>query len=282
MRLTDLTEDYLAYLAARRSPATLRSYAADLRQLCAFTADQVRLDSDTLRNYLRTYSHHSTTRARKLSTLRMFCRFLVERGHLEGDPTLALDAPIQRKTLPKALNPLQVADLLEQPAPGKLSGRDLAILELAYATGLRASEIVALDRTDLDFENESARVIGKGSKERIVLFGSAAREAVQAYLATRTDSNAAMFVSKSGRRLLSRTLQDIVKRWARSVGLPAWVSPHTLRHSFATHLLDGGADLKSVQQLLGHSNLATTQIYTHLSMERLKDVVAKAHPKSRG
>jgi integrase/recombinase XerC len=159
------------------------------------------------------------------------------------------------------------------------------MLELAYAAGLRASELVGLDQTDIDWEGRCARVTGKGNKERVCLFGQTCLTALQDYIALErvgpTQGNP-LFTNERGRRLTSRTLQNVIKRWALRVGLPPTVSPHTLRHSFATHLLDGGADLKTVQQLLGHENLATTQIYTHVSIERLREAVGKAHPKGRG
>jgi site-specific recombinase XerD len=178
------------------------------------------------------------------------------------------------------LSALEVSDLFEKQV-GELSLRDRALLELAYAAGLRASEIVSLNRDDLQMRERVIRVVGKGNKERVVLFGTEAERALTEYLASRKDSESALFVNTKGGRLTTRSVQNIVKRWAMNAGLPEWVSPHTLRHSFATHLLDGGADLKSVQQLLGHANLGTTQVYTHLSMERLKDTVEKAHPRSK-
>jgi integrase/recombinase XerC len=162
--------------------------------------------------------------------------------------------------------------------------RDRARLELGYGAGLRASELVSVRLTDIDFPGNQVSVIGKGNKERVALFGEACRKALEAYVAKERvapTSGDPVFTNDQGKALTSRTVQNVIKRWARAVGLPEDVSPHTLRHSFATHLLDGGADLKTVQQLLGHENLATTQVYTHVSIERLRDAVEKAHPKSK-
>ncbi|MEQ1935800.1 MAG: tyrosine-type recombinase/integrase, partial [Fimbriimonadaceae bacterium] len=203
-------------------------------------------------------------------------------GELDHDPSEALDAPIRRRRLPKAISQLQASDLIDQQTLSRTPRRDRAILELMYGAGLRASEVVGVNLPDLDLGAHTLHVVGKGSKERVALFGSACAEALQNYFeGERVDSleNAA-FTNLHGGRLTTRTVQNIVKRWALQAGLPPEISPHTLRHSFATHLLDGGADLKSVQQLLGHESLATTQIYTHLSIERLKETVAKSHPRS--
>jgi len=235
-----------------------------------------------LRKYLRQYGATPITRARKLSTLRTFIKFLRSVGEIDHDPTESLEAPIRRRRLPKALSQLQTGDLLDQAQESKTPLRDRALLELMYAAGLRASELVGVNIRDIDFQSRSLRVRGKGSKERITLFGQAAHEAIDRYMdEERIGQGEALFTNQKGDRLTTRTVQNVVKRWARAVGLPPDVTPHTLRHSFATHLLDGGADLKTVQQLLGHESLATTQIYTHLSIERLKETVERAHPKSQ-
>lgn len=257
----------------------MRSYGADLAQLSSITQE---LKPESLRLYLRKFGSTPVTRARKLSTLRSFVKFLKNIGEIDHDPTETLEAPIRRRRLPKALSQLQTSDLLDQSVETKTPYRDRALLELMYAAGLRASEVVGVDLPDIDFPSRSLRVRGKGNKERITLFGQAAFEAIRDYMEKeRTGETRALFTNDKGIRLTTRTVQNVVKRLAKAVGLPPDVSPHTLRHSFATHLLDGGADLKSVQQLLGHESLATTQIYTHLSIERLKETVDKAHPKSR-
>ena len=237
------------------------------------------LTPDRLRLVLRKYAKTPITRARKLSTLRSFCRFLRRQNVLENDPTELLEAPIRRKNLPKSLSRQQATDLLDQTDQGRTPLRDRALLELMYSAGLRVSELVAIDVTDLDFDAQTVRVLGKGNKERIALFGRTARQSLQEYIGGERVSpthSHAVFTNSNGGRLTTRTVQNVIKRWCVAVGLPPQTSPHTLRHSFATHLLDGGADLKSVQQLLGHESLATTQIYTHVSMEKLRETVEKA------
>jgi site-specific recombinase XerD len=278
--LAEVIQGFLASVRARRSPQTLRAYASDMEQYAKHVEGKFEFTQESCQSFLRAFSSTSVTRARKLSTLRGFAKYLLSIGKIAADPTEALEAPIRRKPLPKVLSALEVSDLFEKQV-GELSLRDRALLELAYAAGLRASEIVSLNRDDLQMRERVIRVVGKGNKERVVLFGTEAERALTEYLASRKDSESALFVNAKGGRLTTRSVQNIVKRWAMNAGLPEWVSPHTLRHSFATHLLDGGADLKSVQQLLGHANLGTTQVYTHLSMERLKDTVEKAHPRSK-
>jgi integrase/recombinase XerC len=204
-------------------------------------------------------------------------------GRLASNPAEGIEAPVKKKKLPKTLTQDQAASLLDQPPPGKTPLRDRALLELGYSAGLRVSELVSVNLSDLNLSEGWVSVMGKGSKERITLFGQACRSALEAYLnGERRSDGEALFVNASGARLTTRTVQNVIKRWAMSSGLPPETSPHTLRHSFATHLLDGGADLKTVQQLLGHESLAATQIYTHVSVERLRDAVRKAHPKSEG
>ena len=278
-------QEFLDSLQVRRSANTVRSYGADLAQLSLHLDGKLdRMTPESLRGYLRTYGGSNVTRARKLSALRTFVKFLRQMGHLQSDPTDVLDAPMQRKRLPKAMSADQAGELLDQPEIGKTPLRDRAMLELMYSAGLRASEVVGVNLLDLDFMERSLKVVGKGSKERIVLFGETCASALQDYFESErvvTPGEKAAFTNAQGRRITTRTLQNVVKRWAVHVGLPPETSPHTLRHSFATHLLDGGADLKSVQQLLGHESLATTQVYTHVSIERLKKAVREAHPRSK-
>lgn len=291
MSLDLAIQRFLDHLAARRSAHTVKSYGADLGQLAAFVASKEgsdgRIESLThpnLQAFLRAYGGSPTTRARKLSSLRSFCKFLRKEGLLENDPTEPLEAPIRRKSLPKALSRQQTSDLLEGNDRSRSPLRDAALLELMYAAGLRVSEAVGVNLPDLDLRDGSLRVRGKGNKDRVTLFGEPCRRALRAYLAgerTPPAMGEPLFTNPEGRRIAVRTAHRIVKRWALQAGLPPETSPHTLRHSFATHLLDGGADLKSVQQLLGHESLATTQIYTHVSIERLKDAVERAHPRAK-
>ena len=283
--LDECIQEFLDSLAARRSAHTVRSYGSDLAQLASHLDGQFNLSSDAIRGYLRRYGTTPVTRARKLSAIRTFVKFLKLMGKLKHDPTETLEAPIKRKTLPKALSQLQASDLLDQPAEGQTPLRDQALLELMYAAGVRASETVGVNIGDIDFKSQSITVKGKGSKQRVTLFGQSCSEAIHRYIQAEripAKDGDALFTNRHGGRITTRTVQNVVKRWAFRVGLPPSVSPHTLRHSFATHLLDGGADLKSVQQLLGHESLATTQVYTHISIERLKRTVERAHPKSSG
>lgn len=284
--LDALIQEFLDWLGASRSAHTVRAYGSDLAQLAQLTEGVFAWDESTLQRYLRKHGASPATRARKLSTLRAFGRYLRQRKLIDSDPTETLAAPIRRRRLPKALSHEQAASLLDQLPPGQNPLRDLAMLELMYSAGLRASEVVGTNLNQLDLPGRSVFVEGKGRKQRIALFGTACANALQAYLQqervpsqpVRPDSP--LFTNRSGKRLTTRTLQNVVKRWCVSAGLPPDTSPHTLRHSFATHLLDGGADLKSVQQLLGHESLVTTQVYTHVSIERLKEAVRKAHPKA--
>lgn len=303
---------FLDHLGARRSQNTVRSYGSDLAQLSLFLEGEFDLAPSRLRLYLRKYGSSPVTRARKLSTLRTFTKYLKQAGHLSTDPTESLEAPIRRKHLPKALSLDQATELLDQPEGGRTPLRDRALLELMYAAGVRASEVVGVNLQDIDFREGTILVTGKGDKQRVALFGSTCGAALLDYIeGERTSGDKdesrkrkdekrsptiespkseirnpisegeALFTNKDGRRLTTRTVQNVVKRWAMRAGLSPEVSPHTLRHTFATHLLDHGADLKSVQQLLGHESLATTQIYTHISIERLKKTVEEAHPRSK-
>lgn len=280
--LDELIQGFLDHLAATKSANTVRSYGTDLGQLSLFTQGQFVFDEPTLRAFLRRYAVSPSSRARKLSTLRRFAHYLRRQGELERDPTELIETPLRARSLPRAVSQSQAEAVLESQPEVATPLRDRALLELAYGAGLRASEVVGLDWIDVDLRQRHARVRGKGNKERMVIFGEACSEALRAY---RNDERVAavegdpVFTGPTGRRLTTRTLQRVVKVWARAAGLPEDVSPHTWRHSFATHLLDGGADLKTVQQLLGHASLATTQIYTHVSIERLRETVAKAHPR---
>lgn len=276
---------FLDHLSATKSPHTVRSYGVDLAQLSSVVTGLDGMHEDSLRLFLRTYGSSPSTRARKLSSLRTFVKFLRQHGAIQADPTQVLEAPFRRRSLPKTLSALQTSELLDQPPVGRSPLRDLAVLELMYAAGLRASEVVSAKLGDLSLKERTLQVRGKGSKDRVTLFGQAAEEALRAYLKeerveAQGDDNP-IFTNPWGRPLTTRTVQNLVKRWARAAGLPPSTSPHTLRHSFATHLLDGGADLKSVQQLLGHESLSTTQIYTHVSSERLKETISAAHPRSK-
>jgi integrase/recombinase XerC len=282
--LDSLIESFLDHLAARRSAHTVRSYASDLAQLSTHLGGEFSLEPGALRGYLRTYAPNPVTRARKLSTLRTFCKYLKRLGKLSSDPTETLEAPIRRRRLPKALNEVQTSELLDQDGFEEFEARDRAILELLYSAGLRVSELCSLNLRDVNWKEQSLQVVGKGNKQRMAFFGETCETSLRNYIqASRVEpkSGDPVFTSNRGGRIDPDSVRKMIKKWSIRAGLPEDVSPHTLRHSFATHLLDHGADLKSVQQLLGHESLATTQIYTHVSVERLKEAVAKAHPRSK-
>ncbi|GMV37010.1 MAG: tyrosine recombinase XerD [Fimbriimonadales bacterium] len=289
--MDEAIERFLGHLATSRAAHTVKAYATDLAQFAevceqAGVGSPAEVQPEHVRRFLRAFAHaKASTPARKLYAVRSFYRFLRSRGVVERDPTLEVEAPIRRERLPKALTAKQAAQLVEEPQgtePAAL--RDRAALELLYGAGLRVAELCNLDLTDLDITGGTCRVLGKGSKERVAVFGRAAAEALAEYvthgrprlLAKREEP--ALFLNAKGGRLTVRSVHRLVRRAAERAGLRA--SPHTLRHSFATHLLDGGADLRSVQELLGHARIQTTQVYTHLSIERLRKAYELAHPRA--
>ena len=231
----------------------------------------------------------STTVARKVAAIKSFFHFLVAEGFIRDDPTATLDSPRVKKYLPRAISQEDVEKLLE--AAGRTdeprSLRDRAILELLYATGMRVSELVALNEGDVDLASASVRCFGKGSKERVIPVYDRAVQAIDAYVTkgrvrlVRRAEQKALFLNQRGERLTRQGLWLIVKGYVKGAGLKVPVTPHTLRHSFATHMLRGGADLRNVQELLGHANIATTQVYTQVSNERLREVYDEAHPRAK-
>jgi integrase/recombinase XerC len=284
-------EDFLRYLAVERgaSPHTLRSYRADLADCARFLARRgvgtlAQADARVLRGYLADLHARGLARtsvARRLATLRSFFRFLVRRGRARANPAMEVRTPRLPKRLPGYLPIDESETLLRQDFSASAHGvRDRAVLELLYASGIRVAELAALDVDDVDLHEGAARVTGKGGKERIVPLGRKAVEAVRAYLAGRAGTGGPLFRNRRGGRLTVRTLHRIVRARARAAGLVRRVSPHTLRHTFATHLLDAGADLRLIQELLGHARLGTTQKYTHVSTERLMAVYDRAHPRA--
>jgi len=273
---------------------TRRAYGIDLRQFGGWaTARGVEPDAVAVRNLRRWAAALSeqraapTTVARKLAALRAFHRTLVDRGAIEANPAELVPAPKRPQRLPRALKDDEVAALLDGiPAGSPLEQRDRALFELAYASGLRAEELVGLDLGAVDFDAEQVRVEGKGGKTRVVPVGEHALRALERYLerarptlAGRNGSDA-LFLSKSGRRLSTSDIRRRLRMWAKLAAARAGVSPHWLRHSFATHLLDGGADLRAIQELLGHASLSTTQIYTRVESNRLRSTYARAHPRA--
>ncbi|MAC20349.1 MAG: tyrosine recombinase [Phycisphaerae bacterium] len=324
-----LVQAFLDYLVDERhfSPYTARCYGLDLRQYGEFLADEhgmevsleaeqavlvarkadpgftddktvsgvmLEADVDRIRGFLgwmadRDYS--AATTARKIATLRSFHKWMEKRSLIERNPMLAIRTPKQAKRLPKAVSVEQIEQLLAAPDDSTLLGaRDRAILETLYSTGIRVSEVVGIDRADLDDAGESILIRGKGRRERVVPLGTHALAALRRYVAMHDAELAAaelkaegempLFVNKHGGRLSSRSVRRKVTKYLEEVGLDPEISPHTIRHSFATHLLDNGADLRSVQELLGHQSLSSTQVYTHLSNRRMRDAYDKAHPRA--
>jgi len=285
-------DKFINYLKVERNASdhTITNYTVDLKVFKAFLGelDIETVDHLALRRFLaelRTKNYAKRTVARKLASLRSFFRFLYREGHIKKNPITAISTPKLDKKLPVFLDVGRVAKLLECPAAGDVTGlRDRALLETLYSTGIRVSELVGLDINDVDFISGVVKVFGKGRKERIVPIGEPALNAMRKYLDKRGEEKVkekdAVFLGKSGKRLNDRVVRRMIDKYIHECSFAEKISPHSLRHSFATHLLDRGADLRSVQELLGHMNLSTTQIYTHVTMDRLKTVYDKAHPRA--
>ena len=301
-RITELTFDFLGHLELERglSRNTLEAYRSDLQQFADFlsrhhldpltlhTADLSAFISELATGTPERPASAPATLQRKIACLRSFYRHLRREQILEDDPAAELHAPRARARLPKVLSRDEVTRLLEQPRGSSLGAlRDRALLETMYACGLRASEAIGLELSELDLEAGILRARGKGSKERIVPIGGKAIEALGAYLERGRPAlvgvrpERRVFVNLRGGGLSRQGLYKIVLRHARTAGLENRMSPHTLRHTFATHLLTGGCDLRSLQEMLGHADIGTTQIYTHLTTERLRDVYFEAHPRAQ-
>ena len=290
---------FLRYLVAERgaSPLTIKSYREDLLQVEEFLRSAAchrpaEATSPILRRFasgLHAAGYASSTVARKLASLRSFYAFGQREGWVRTNPAKPLRSPRRSRKLPKFLTGDEIARLLAAPRPDAAGGiRDRAILELMYSAGVRVRELVSLDDGDLDLQNGTARVRGKGRRERLGVVGSHARRALRAWLAARPNTVAAraptgrpLFTNKLGGRLSVRGIARLLEKHLAVAGLAGRASPHTLRHSFATHLLDAGADIRSVQELLGHKSLVTTQIYTHVTTRKLLEAFDKAHPRAR-
>jgi len=285
-------EAFLLELRVERglSPLTIAAYRRDLAQFAeSVRGADWRGSPDSARRFLaglRGAGSRGTTLARKAAALRSFYGFALREGEATRDVATLLEAPRAGTYLPDVLAPDQVEAILEAPSDDDIGLRDGAILELLYASGLRVSELVGLDMDRLDLPNLQLRVIGKGNKERRVPMGEPARDRLHRYISgpregwTAGRPSEAVFVSRRGRRLGREAVWRIVHRWAEASGVAERVTPHTFRHSFATHLLEGGADLRVVQALLGHASISTTQLYTHLTGERLREVYARSHPRA--
>ncbi len=312
-----IAERLRIHLQAQRglTPYTVRNYLTDLLPFWQFLDDRTITDLSTLdRPMLRTYLHWLLTDARpmnggrheppamrggalgyvpksvtrKLSALRTLFAWLKRQGDVSNDPTALLSTARTQRRLPAFLDVEEAATLVEEPEPDTPAGlRDRAVLEVLYGAGLRVSELTGLDVSDVYLDQRQAKVLGKGSKERMVLLGGKAANAVDSYLRhgrphlRAARDGGALFLNKSGGRLTSRSVQKLVRNYAVRSGLDTRVHPHTLRHSFATHLLDGGADLRVVQELLGHSSPTTTEIYTHVTQAAARRTYVSAHPRAR-
>jgi len=293
--IKDLIAPFSEYLASERrlSRNTSLAYLRDVNQFTDYVQSKGslfqtpdRIDHLFSRNYLRYLETLKLSRksiARKVSSCRAFFRFLVREKKIKLNPFEHILTPKLGKRLPSFLYPEEVVRLLESVDLKKKNGvRDIAILELIYASGMRVSEISKLRPDDIDLANGEVLVQGKGDKERVVLIGSKAVSSIRDYLKERKKTpGSTLFLGRMGTPLTSRSIERMIKKFAKKAGLAKKVTPHTLRHSFATHLLGGGADLKVVQELLGHSSLSTTQIYTHITKEKLKNVYDGAHPRAK-
>lgn len=296
-------DEFLTSLEVEKgySENTRVAYKNDLGQFLAYVQknavppvqDWGKVTKDHLIAYILSLKadreYASTTVARKVAAIKSFFHFLVAEGFVKDDPTATLDSPRVKKYLPRAISQEDVERLLDAPGKGDepRALRDRAILELLYATGMRVSELVALNEGDVDLASASVRCFGKGGKERVIPVYERAIRAIEGYVdkgrvrLLRQSDEKALFLNQRGERLTRQGLWLIVKGYVRQAGIKVAVTPHTLRHSFATHMLRGGADLRNVQELLGHANIATTQVYTQVSNERLREVYDEAHPRAK-
>jgi integrase/recombinase XerD len=290
--LADAIDAFLVELRVERglSPLTVAAYRRDLAQFSEHAGRRWRSDPAPLEDFVAALQRdgaRGTTQARKSAAVRSFYSFALREGIATRDIPALVDAPRPGSYLPDVLSQADVVRILDAPPPDDPAGiRDRAILELLYGCGLRVSELVGLDTDRVDLPNLAVRVIGKGNKERRVPMGEEARERLHRYRSgpraewTAKRPTPAVFVSRRGRRMTRESVWRLVRRWAESAGVAHRVTPHTFRHSFATHLLEGGADLRVVQALLGHASISTTQLYTHLTGERVREVYARAHPRA--
>lgn len=281
-------DKFITYLEIEKnySSHTLLNYKADLDDFLLFVGDIKieKIDYLLLRKFfaeLRSKKYKPRTLSRKLSSLRSFFSFLHREGHITTNPAVLLMSPKRDKPLPKFLSEEEMLQLIKSPRIDNVAGlRDRAIIETLYSTGLRVSELVGLNLDSVDLIGNTVKVRGKGKKERLVPIGDKAIGAIRDYLRQRKTKSNILFLNKNQTRLSARSVRNVLNKHIMSTSILNDISPHVVRHSFATHLLNHGADLRSVQELLGHANLSTTQIYTHVTTERLKSVYDKAHPRA--
>lgn len=284
-------EQFSNSLKAERdvSPHTLKAYTEDLKEFLPFTDKKPQdIDNLDIRGFLASLHHRKLKKssiARKLATIRSFFKYLHREGYVKKNPAKLVSSPKIPKVLPRFLTIDETFSLMDAPQGDTFKAtRDKAILELLYSSGLRVSELTSLDISDLDVKESLVRVKGKGKKERIIPVGSKALDAIKNYLPERISlkkKSRALFLNNRGGRLTERSIRRILLEYSRMINLKGHLSPHTLRHTFATHLLHGGVDLRSIQELLGHSSLSTTQKYTHVDIVHLMDVYDKAHPMAK-
>lgn len=284
-------QKFLRYLEIEKgvSPHTLRAYRKDLEAFSNHVKSKVEdIELNDIRGFVAeeiNSGHKKTTAGRRLAAVRSFLKFLYREGYIKSNPAKLVPTPKLPKMLPKFLSVDDVFSLVEKPEGiGLLPARDRAILELLYSSGLRVSELSGLNAEDINVREGLVKVKGKGKKERIVPVGTKAVEAIKTYLIERVllrKKDNALFLNKNGKRLTDRSIRRIVIKYAKAIGVNSRIGPHTLRHTFASHLLQGGADLRVIQELLGHSSLSTTQKYTHLDITHLMDTYDKAHPLAK-
>jgi len=294
--LPDAITQFLVHLKSERqlSPLTVKHYQRDLQQLLSYCQQSEisqwrRVDSHHIRSLVsQLHRHGSGARSlqRLLSACRTFFHYLIRENQISANPAIIIKAPKAAQPLPKTLNTEEVTQLLTSAADKQIALRDFAMMELMYSSGLRLVELVALNLNSLDSNAQEVSVIGKGRKERIVPVGRMAIKSVRNWLAVRNDwcnanTDCALFISQRGTRLGVRSVQARMAYWGKQQGLGARLNPHKLRHSFATHVLESSGDIRAVQEMLGHANLATTQIYTHLDFQHLAKVYDAAHPRAR-
>lgn len=284
-RFIDKFANYLE-VEKNYSEHTLRNYRSDLEDLASFLEDK-ELKSIThldLRRYLAELKGRGSAKrtiVRKLGAIRSFFRFLIREKYIHNNPADSVFTPKMDKKLPEFLDAETTIRLITSPAENTLLGlRDRAMLEVLYSTGMRVSELVGMNTEDVDLISGAVKVRGKGKRERMALLGKEAQKALRNYLDKRGSSEKAVFLNKNSRRITDRSVRRILDKYVRLSSIEQNISPHSIRHSFATHLLNNGADLRSVQELLGHKNLSTTQIYTHLGSQRIKEIYSKAHPRA--
>lgn len=280
----DHIDDFLNYLKYQKgfSLNTIKNYSIDLNDFQKFV-DNKKIDIDTIRKYLKNLynkNYSNKTISRKVSSLKSYFKYAYSENFIDDNPMSLISNPKISKKLPNYLNYNDLEKLLNYPDTSKTYGlRDALILEMLYSSGTRVSELTNIKIKDIDLANRKIKILGKGNKERYVFYGTKCEKLLNQYL--KNNESEYLFINKHGNKLNERTVRKIVDENAKKAGLALHVTPHTLRHTYATHLLNDGADLKSVGDLLGHENLSTTQIYTHISNERLREVYLKAHPRAR-